>query len=48
MSVGIFGVLKSFFVYVFYSRVLFTLFTLLAYLNYTPRTPSQNWTPDSL
>ena len=21
------------------------LFTLLAYLNYTPRTPSQNWTP---
>ena len=22
--------------------------TLLAYLNYTPRTPSQNWTPDLL
>ena len=22
----------------------FTLFTLLAYLNYTPETPSQNWT----
>ena len=24
---------------------LFTLFKLLAYLNYTPRTPSENWTP---
>ena len=27
---------------------LFNGLTLLAYLNYTPRTPSQNWTPDSL